>query len=257
MDSDIEGNDSSLSNSDIIGNNIIPYIDYIAEINYKIYNDDVSLKNIRDALEKQLDLLKSEYSEIFGEEAANNAFARRASAGSDGVLDPGMGVRDQARDTAAEITAPQSATATKSKEDIAKAIAQMSINERKKFLDSYYSKREKWNPGRGKRIPLQAFLNWLDKQFHDRRELGLLLSDLKDLDRKAYQKIIDEGGARSDVPASLGFPSKMEPYDPEAAVPTGAEVFDAFRRGDPSAKDLNRRRTTASYHIKKPDKAGP
>jgi antitoxin HigA-1 len=71
------------------------------------YTGAMSRPESRDALETKLDQLKREYELSLGTEAAKEAFARRASAGGDGILDPDMGARGLLKQASAEATAKE------------------------------------------------------------------------------------------------------------------------------------------------------
>jgi hypothetical protein len=137
-------------------------------------------------------------------------------------------------------------------------LAAMKLKERRAFLDQHYQDRMPWAEARPKR-PREAmpadFLEWADRNFPDRRRLGLVLSDLATLDKEAYGKLRHwanrKGNAAKIDPVQFGFPSKVVHYDPTKPVPTGAELFKAIERGDPRAPELRRDYMRARYHLQR------
>jgi Flp pilus assembly protein TadD len=133
----------------------------------------------------------------------------------------------------------------------------MKKKERRAFLDKHYEERKPWAAyvealGRN---PVPAdFEKWADKNFPDRQALGLFFGDLRRLDKGAYDKIVNwrrskEGGSTIVLPDDeFGFPRQENLNNELVAagkIPTGAEVFDAFRRGDPDARALDRQHAMA------------
>jgi hypothetical protein len=138
----------------------------------------------------------------------------------------------------------------------AKELAAMKLKKRREFLERHYQDRTPWAQARPRKPqePTPAdFQRWADWNFPDRRHLELVLSDLIALDKEAYGKLRRWASpARSAAkidPAEFGFPSKMVRYDPAKPVPTGAQVFEAFKRGDPRAVELRRDYMRARYHL--------
>jgi hypothetical protein len=137
-------------------------------------------------------------------------------------------------------------------------LAAMKLKERRQFLDRHYKDRTRWaqvRPKRPQEPTPDDFQRWVDGNFPDRRQLGLVLSDLTTLDKEAYGKLrrwaSPTGNTVKIDPAQFGFPSKVVRYDPSKPVPTGAEVFDAFKRGDPEAVELRRDYMRARYHLQR------
>jgi hypothetical protein len=134
-------------------------------------------------------------------------------------------------------------------------LAAMTLKERRTFLALHYQDRTPWadvRPRKPQEPTREDFERWADGNFPDRRELGLVLSDLSVLDKEAYGKLRHwanrRGGASKIDPAEFGFPSKVVHYDPLKPVPSGAELFKAIERGDPKAAELRRDYMRARYH---------
>jgi len=145
---------------------------------------------------------------------------------------------------------------------VAEKLSAMTLKDRRDFLEWRYQNRKPWAEARPKtREPAQkdferrAFEQWADDNFPDRRQLGLVLSDLNALDKEAYSKLrrwASNKVAKID-PADFGFPSKVVHYDQSKPAPTGAEVFKALEQGDPRAVQLKRQYMRARYHARRTD----
>ena len=132
--------------------------------------------------------------------------------------------------------------------EVCKRLPMMSLADRRDFLCGYYRNRRGWADYRS-RYPTQAEMKaWADREFPDRRALGLVPGDLRHLDIDAYQKITNWGretsvGNPSDIADDLGFPMKKKLNDAlirTSTLPTGADVFRSLRRGDPDALQKSR-----------------
>jgi uncharacterized protein affecting Mg2+/Co2+ transport len=116
--------------------------------------------------------------------------------------------------------------------------------------------RKTWSEVRSKNPQPKEFLNWLDTHFSDRKKIRLLLSDMKFLDKAAYDKISDWSRSTSDIPAktiaSFGLPSRYQKFDPivDATAPTSlAQVFSRAENGKESLKKLRRDYGRVRYHL--------
>lgn len=145
-------------------------------------------------------------------------------------------------------------------EDIltAEMLGAMKLRDRKAALERHYQGRTPWadvRPGKPQEPAPDDFEQWADSNFPDRRRLGLVLSDLRALDKEAYGKLRHWANPRGNAvkidPARFGFPSKVVRYDPAKPAPTGAQVFEAFDRGDPRASELRRDYMRARYHLQR------
>ena len=123
----------------------------------------------------------------------------------------------------------------------------MSKKERRQFLDRHYAGRTRWREVRLAE-PGLTFLDWIDREFSDRRELGVVQGDLKHLDLQAYQTINNwqrpqRDGTCRRIPESFGLPTKEGRNDAIFAaggVPTVADVKAAAGES-PGAALLRRR----------------
>ncbi len=134
----------------------------------------------------------------------------------------------------------------------------LSLEEREIELKKRYSKRVSWTEAKSNKPTPEEFLAWLDRSFPDRRQIGMVLSDLKYLDKAAYDKVMNWSRSESGIPAamieSFGLPSKITRYDParDANAPASlSEAVSRAQRGDGSFKELNRQFARARYHAPK------
>jgi hypothetical protein len=160
----------------------------------------------------------------------------------------------------AERAAPEPAQETKPETAaFREALEAMTLKDRRAALDQHYSARKKntWTKARGgdKATP-EKFRAWLDSTFPDRREVGLVLSDLKHLDAPAYDKMINwtrpNSGVSKAVIDSFGLPTKITKYDPvrDANAPKSlAEVVSRVERGEDSFKNLHRAFARVQHHV--------
>ena len=137
----------------------------------------------------------------------------------------------------------------------AEALEAMTLKERRAALIQHYGllpdkdgkyalpKEKRWETVRGKNPAPEKFLTWLNEVFPDRREIGMVLSDLKHLDKSAYDKVMLWAGARSKMPRavinSFDLPTRITKYDPvrDANAPKSwAEVSLRVERGEDSFK---------------------
>jgi hypothetical protein len=137
-------------------------------------------------------------------------------------------------------------------------LATMKLKERRSALERHYRGRTRWadvRPRKPQEPMPDHFQQWAERNFPDRQQLGLVLSDLSALDKEAYGKLRHwanpRGHAAKIDPARFGFPSKVVRYDPAKPVPTGAELFKAVERGDPRAAELRRDYMRARYHLRR------
>jgi hypothetical protein len=141
----------------------------------------------------------------------------------------------------------------------AEALEVMTLKERRAALDAHYAavKKNTWTKARSdERATPEKFLAWLDSVFPDRREVGVVLSDLQHLDAPAYKKIFNwsrpDSGVSKAVIDSFGLPSKATKYDPvrDANAPKSlAEVVARVERGEGSFRNLDRDYKRAQYHL--------
>jgi hypothetical protein len=108
----------------------------------------------------------------------------------------------------------------------------------KKYVkDGEKIKRTTWTEARGNntRPTPKMFLEWLGESYPDRREVGVVLSDMKFLDKSAYDKALNwsktTSGISREIIASFGLPSKMTKYDLEQSAAAFAEVTSALKMG--------------------------
>lgn len=107
-------------------------------------------------------------------------------------------------------------------------VAAMGVKERMQFLRRRYAKAAKWKDVRPEKMPSKpaefkkwadAFQKWMDENYPDRRELGVVLGDLAHLDPEAHKRLRNmmhqwrADGTRTD-PAIFGFPLRARriPY---------------------------------------------
>ena len=154
------------------------------------------------------------------------------------------------------------AAATAAESPLAAALKDMSLMERRAALKTHYAaalKGNTWTDAKSAKPTPQEFLAWLDAVFPDRREIGLVLSDLRHLDPPARKKIFNwslaGSGVSKDAIKSFGVPSKVTRYDPvrDAGAPSSrAEVYARAERGEDSVRNLHRAYSRARYHANVP-----
>jgi len=102
--------------------------------------------------------------------------------------------------------------------------------------------------------PMLKPLTHIEHVYPDRRR-GLLRPDLRKIDPSLAQALTNwlkykraDGSKPNSIPSDFGLMTAAEWYellDREEGTPTGAEVFEAYRRGDPNAGELGRRQSAA------------
>ena len=117
----------------------------------------------------------------------------------------------------------------------------------------------KWENVRGAKATPEQFSAWLDAVFPDRREIGLLVSDLEKLDLPARTKIynwsVPDAAARRDMIELFGLRLGVTKYDPvrDADAPTSfKEVLERSAQGEASFDELNRLYGRTKYHAGTP-----
>lgn len=169
-----------------------------------------------------------------------------------------------------EVTSPEPPPApVAARTPFREALEAMTLKDRRSALIQHYGllpdkdgkyalpEEKKWETVRGgKNPPPEKFLTWLNEVFPDRREIGMVLSDLKHLDEAAYDKVMLWAGARSKMPRavidSFGLPSRITKYDPERdanAPRSWAEVHERAKRGEDSFKNLQRTFARVQPHL--------
>lgn len=159
----------------------------------------------------------------------------------------------------AEITGREAAPAAAP--SFAAALEAMTLKERRAALDAHYADRagNQWSLAKGKTPTPEKFRAWLDAVFPDRREIGMVLSDLRHLDEAAYDKVMLWAGKRSKVARveidAFGLPSKTTKYDAvrDADAPKSLnEIVERAARGEGTFKNLHRSYIRARYHAATP-----
>jgi hypothetical protein len=154
-------------------------------------------------------------------------------------------------------TDPLAATVAITQHPLAATLETMALKQRKDALDKHYAARKEntWTMAKSAKPTPEEFLTWLDATFPERREIGMALSDLKHLDKPAYDKVIEWSRNKSKIPEAtieaFGLPTKTTKYDPvrDAKAPTSlAEVYARAERGEDSLKNLNRAFNRAAHH---------
>jgi hypothetical protein len=192
-------------------------------VSYRHYmppSNDLGNATLREALDR----LEKKY----GIEAAKQEYARRASTGVS-ALNGGMVACAQAELTGRTAQHP-----------FAAALKTMTLKQRKEALDKHYAARQPWTQARSGKPTPEEFLAWLDKNFPDRREIGLLLSDLRHLDPPGFGKVHNWSRVSKAVIESFGFP-KVIYYDPvrvEDAPKSLGEVWARAEQGEAPARSL-------------------
>jgi hypothetical protein len=149
------------------------------------------------------------------------------------------------------------ATVRTAQHPVAAALETMTLKQRWGALDKHYATRKAstWTQARSARPTPEEFRAWLDATFPDRREIGMVLSDLSHLDWPAYRKALAWSGAREKIPEAIfetfGLSSRYTPYDPErdADAPKSiAELYARAERGEDTTKNLYRAYHRAGLH---------
>jgi len=159
----------------------------------------------------------------------------------------------------AEVMGRAAQAAAPAARSFAEALEAMTLKDRRAALDQHYAavKKNTWTKARGgERATPEKFLAWLDVVFPDRREIGMVLSDLQYLDAPAYFKVMNWSDKNSKIEKtvidSFGLPSKITKYDPvrDANAPKSlAEVVARTERGEGSFKNLNRAFARVQHHV--------
>jgi hypothetical protein len=177
--------------------------------------------------------------------AARIEFAQRLSLLKDEFV-PRIGV---------EAVGEELANARQKDEPFAIRLARMNMKDRRKALKKHYSESEPWLKARGDDPKPEEYLEWLDTNFPDRRDVGLLYGDMQYIDREAFLKLKNwRASTDPKIMAAIsqfGLPTKQGSYDPESALkeaPTSRQVRDAYLQGDPDAPKLERQLGRAKYH---------
>ncbi len=151
-------------------------------------------------------------------------------------------------DLVAGVLAPKEPTFTE-------LLALMSPDDRKAALNTHYTPRKSWAEVRRKKPMPGDMLAWLDTNFPDRREIGMVLSDLAHLDEDAYEKVMAWRTKRAGIPAeiidSLCLPSGRQSFDPERdanAPKSWNEVIERAERGEDTFRNLNNAFARARRH---------
>jgi hypothetical protein len=168
-----------------------------------------------------------------------------------------------------EVTSPEPPAPVAAKPaPFAEALEAMTLKDRRAALIQHYGllpdkkgkyalpEEKKWETVRGKNPAPEKFRAWLNEVFPDRREIGMVLSDLKHLSKSAYEKMMDWSGQDSNIPKAvidtLGLPSKVVQYDPvrDANAPKSLDEA-ALRalRGEDSFKNLRRALSRTQHHV--------
>jgi hypothetical protein len=173
-------------------------------------------------------------------------YLKRAFELASSDLEGGMVARTQAELTSRATQHP-----------LAAAIEMMTLKERYATLAAHYhaltgAETKPWAEARSGKPSHQEFLAWLDKRYPDRREVGLLFSDLLHLDKPAYTKLCQwafAGVAKATL-ESFDLPSKITRYDPvrDADAPKSLrELWTRAERGE-SIKHLRRAYDRVAHH---------
>jgi hypothetical protein len=155
------------------------------------------------------------------------------------------------------VAAPPTEPARSEGLSFAAVLGSVKLKERRAALDKHYAARKKntWAKARSERPTPEEMLVWLNSTFPDRREIGMLLSDLKHLDKAAYQKVAEWSCEGSQIPRAaidaFYLPTKIVKYDPvrDANAPkTFGEVVARVERGEGSFKELHGSYARARHH---------
>jgi tetratricopeptide (TPR) repeat protein len=144
---------------------------------------------------------------------------------------------------AAPVAEPATQEANTEAQAFAVALEAMTLKERRAALDAHYATRKEnqWAKARGENPTPDQFRAWLDDVFPDRREIGMVLSDLRHLEKEAYDKLHNWSNKKPKLPKetieSFGLPSKRTAYDAERDAIAPAE-----------RKKLQRSLGRAQYH---------
>jgi hypothetical protein len=151
----------------------------------------------------------------------------------------------------------------------AEALEAMTLKDRRAALIQHYGllpdkdgkyalpEEKRWETVKGSNPKPEKFHAWLNKVFPDRREIRMVLSDLKYLDAPAYFKVMNWSDKNSKIEKavieSFGLPTKKIKYDPvrDANAPKSLnEVFARAERGEDSFRNLSRALSRAQYHAR-------
>jgi hypothetical protein len=180
----------------------------------------------------------------------------------DGVLKAGMAAC--AREVAPKPKAPKPEPqpimgfADMTPEDRKTALEAAPLGKRHATLKAYYAikadNENTWAQAKGDATP-KEFKEWVDDNLSDRKALGVVLSDLKHIDKPAYDKVRYWSGKDSGIPKgvieSFALPSKITPYDAERdadAPKSWTEVVTRAERGEGTFKNLQRSFHRARHH---------
>jgi hypothetical protein len=163
-----------------------------------------------------------------------------------------------------EVTSPEPPAAAPFRE----ALEAMTLKDRRAALIQHYGllpdkdgkyrlpEKSQWrNAKEGEPTP-EKFRAWLDVVFPDRREIGMVLSDLKHLDKDGYEKVVmwlrkNTKVTKAEV-AALDLPSRITKYDPvrDANAPKSwPEVYERAARGQDGLKNLKRTFQRVQPHL--------
>jgi hypothetical protein len=227
-----------------------------------VLHSDILLFKLTEPNASQDALLQEELNIIArtsGKEALRKAcieYVRRASADVR-APDQGMAVAALAKESGAETTARSEQSAPPARHPLAAALDTMTLEQRRTALDEHYAARKQntWTQAKGTKPTPDTFLAWLDVTFPDRRDVGLVLSDLRHLDPPAYKKVDnwsrENSGVSKETITGFGLPTKTMKYDAErdANAPQSlAEVYARAERGEDSVKNLHRAYSRAAHH---------
>jgi hypothetical protein len=168
-----------------------------------------------------------------------------------------------------EVTSPEPPAPVAAKPaPFAEALEAMTLKDRRAALIQHYGllpdkkgkyalpEEKKWETVRGKNPAPEKFRAWLNEVFPDRREIGMVLSDLEHLDSRAYEKVMrwSDKNSKLDKAVIDGFdlPTRITKYDPErdaAAPKSWAEVHDRAASGEDSFENLKRSFERAAPHF--------
>ena len=153
-------------------------------------------------------------------------------------------------------------------EQFGETLKTMAAKEREAALKERYGWRieqRSWTKAKGKdRNPTpEKFLKWLEATFGDRSEVGLVLNDLKFLDRPAFDKLSNWRGDANkpnskiskETIESFAVPPQSARYDAErdasAALTLAAECLSSGAPSRDKLKALHRISARALYHAGK------
>jgi hypothetical protein len=201
------------------------------------------------ALEDELKRILAQAFQILGDDRVKEIIAASAPPGDGAHVEMGMAVTGQKNSLS------DAGIELQNDETFATRLARMKLKERREALKKHYSKFTPWVKARSDNPKPNEYLKWLDDNFLDRLDIGLLYGDMEHIDHEAFLKLKNwRASTNPEIMAAIskfGLPTKQGSYDPESAVkeaPTSREVRDAFLRGDPDAPILERKFARARYH---------